>query len=141
LTIRKTIDLGNLKEVNGDLVIDADIQSLGQLESVAGDLEFERITDGPLGPVDLGNLKTVGRDLIFDPYRLKSFGKLESVKGNLKLKSFRDENVKLPPIKLESVGSLEIKSLSAFLKFHPLKLTISQELDPMDLFIWITLKV
>jgi GNAT superfamily N-acetyltransferase len=41
LTIRKTIDLGNLKEVNGDLVIDADIQSLGQLESVAGDLEFE----------------------------------------------------------------------------------------------------
>jgi hypothetical protein len=39
LTIRKTIDLGNLKEVNGDLVIDADIQSLGQLESVAGDLD------------------------------------------------------------------------------------------------------
>ena len=122
LTIRKTIDLGNLKEVNGDLVIDADIQSLGQLESVAGDLEFERITDGPLGPVDLGNLKTVGRDLIFDPYRLKSFGKLESVKGSLQLRSFRDENVKLPPIKLESVGSLEIKSLLGFFEIPSIEI-------------------
>ena len=122
MTIRKTIDLGNLKEVNGALVIDADIQSLGQLESVAGDLEFESITDDPVGPVDLGNLKTVGRDLIFDPYRLKSFGKLESVKGNLKLKSFRDENVKLPPIKLESVGSLEIKSLSGFFEIPSIEI-------------------
>ena len=122
LTIRKTIDLGNLKEVNGDLVIDADIQSLGQLESVAGDLEFERITDAPLGPVDLGNLKTVGRDLIFDPYRLKSFGKLESVKRNLKLKSFRDENVKLPPIKLESVGSLTIESLLGFFEIPSIEI-------------------
>jgi GNAT superfamily N-acetyltransferase len=122
LTIRKTIDLGNLKEVNGDLVIDADIQSLGQLESVAGDLEFESITDDPVGPVDLGNLKTVGRDLIFDPYRLKSFGKLESVKGNLQLKSFRDENVKLPPIKLESVGSLTIESLSGFFEIPSIEI-------------------
>jgi GNAT superfamily N-acetyltransferase len=136
LTIRKTIDLGNLKEVNGDLVIDADIQSLGQLESVAGDLEFERITDGPLGPVDLGNLKTVGRDLIFDPYRLKSFGKLESVKGNLKLKSFRDENVKLPPIKLESVGSLEIKSLSGFFEIPSIEINNFTGIGP-DGFIYL----
>jgi GNAT superfamily N-acetyltransferase len=122
LTIRKTIDLGNLKEVNGALVIDADIQSLGQLESVAGDLMFERITDAPLGPVDLGNLKTVGGDLIFDPYRLKSFGKLESVKGDLKLKSRRDENVKLPPIKLESVGSLTIESLFGFFEIPSIEI-------------------
>jgi hypothetical protein len=82
-------------------------RALDSLSLLLGTLSLNRITDGPVGPVDLGNLKTVGRDLIFDPYRLKSFGKLESVKGNLKLKSFRDENAKLPPIKLESVGSLD----------------------------------
>ena len=112
--IYKDIDLGNLKEVKKDLYIHSDIQSLGQLESVGGSLEFEQITNTPGGPVDLGNLKTVGGDLSFDPHRLKSFGKLESVKGILQLKSFRDENVKLPPIKLEMAGSLAIKSIGGF---------------------------
>ena len=105
----KTIEsLGNLQSVGGDLALSfSKIKSLGDLQSVGGDLNLYNSNIE-----SLGNLVSVGGDLFLYDTNITSLEKLESVGGNLDLAASKIVSLE----NLKSVGGnldLEGTPLSA----------------------------
>ena len=110
----KTIEsLGNLQSVGGDLALSfSKIKSLGDLQSVGGTLF---LTDTNIK--DLGNLQSVGSDLNLYNSNIESLGNLVSVGGYLFL---RNSNI-------ESLGNLQSVGGDLYLRNTPLSKTTTEE--------------
>ena len=92
----KIESLGNLQSVGGDLDLEdcTELESLGNLESVYGSLNLKHT------PIkSLGNLKNVDGDLNLEDSLIKFLGNLESVKGCLYLYNAKE---------IKSLGNLKI---------------------------------
>jgi len=108
-------DLGNIKEVKGDLYLqNSSIKSLGNLEYVEADLNLQNT------PIQsLGNLRHVGGDLDLRNTPIQSLGNLEYVGWDLFLRN--------TPI--QSLGNLKYVGWDLFLQNTPLSRLPKEELN------------